>query len=299
MESDRGVLLVGGPDMGKTNYLARLWGAAYKFKTGILRADGLPDDLEHLDAILGSLISGNFAERPNPNEHWHCEIPLKVENDGGFRGKLIVPDCPGEEWQHIYKKNEWSDTWEDRIDGVHGCLCFVRPSSDELRAPLDWMTCWRLFGTGNVDIPTTEETPTQVEMVHWIQCLQYAKRARKSRTAKLRVGVVVSAWDALPGNVRNGSPLQYLESDLPLLHQFIATNAPIYDFATFGVSIAGGDLKADEDFRREYQEGDPFAAGYVIHDLSGQREESLDHTLPVAWAMGLDPLARARQEAGS
>lgn len=295
METERGVLLVGGPDMGKTNFLARVWGAAYKFKAGILRADGLPDDLEHLDSILASLVSGRFAERTNPNEHWHCEIPLKAEQYGGFQGKLVVPDCPGEEWERIYKKNEWSDAWENRIDGVRGCLCFLRPNSKELRAPLDWMTCWKLFGTANVKMPMTEVTPTQVELVHWIQCLGYSKRARKSRIGKLRVGVIISAWDALPGNVKNGTPLAYLGEDFPLLHQFISTNSHAYDFATFGVSIAGGDLKEDKDFLKEYQRGDPYASGYVIHELGGRREKSLDHTLPVAWAMGLDPLSPVSQ----
>lgn len=70
---------------------------------GILQADGPPDDLEHLDAILGDLLSGKFAERTKSDEPWHCEIPLKVENNGGFRGKLIMPDCPGEEWQRVFK----------------------------------------------------------------------------------------------------------------------------------------------------------------------------------------------------
>lgn len=289
METNRGVLMVGGPDMGKTNYLARLWGAVYKLKTGILRADGLPDDLEHLNSILGSLLSGRFAERTKVEDHWHCEIPLKVENGSGFRGKLIVPDGPGEEWRRIYKNNEWSDVWDDLIDSLEGCLCFVRPNSKELRAPLDWMTCWKYFGTGQLENSLADETPTQVEMVHWIQCLRYAQRARKARTGKLRVGVVVSAWDALPGNVRSGTPLEYLERDLPLLHQFMTTNADAYDFAAFGVSIAGGDLKEDEDYRKEYQNGDPFSAGYVIHELGGGRQESLDHTLPVAWAMKLIP----------
>jgi len=298
METNRGVLMVGGPDMGKTNYLARLWRAAYKFKTGILRADGLPDDLEHLDAILGSLLSGRFAERTKHDDHWHCEIPLMVKNQGGFRGKLIVPDCPGEEWRRIYKNNEWSEVWENQIDGVRGCLCFVRPNSKELRAPLDWMTCWKHFGTGKVDLPLTDETPTQVEMVHWVQCLRYAQRARRSQTEKLRVGVVVSAWDALPSDIRNGTPWKYLESDRPLLHQFMSTNAHAYEFAAFGASIAGGDLKEDKDFRKQYQKGDPFSAGYVIHNLRGQREESPDHTLPVAWAMDLVPVASVGQRGG-
>lgn len=299
METDRGVLLVGGPDMGKTNYLARLWGAVYKTKTGILRYDGLPDDLEHLNSILGNLLAGKFAERTKHDEHWHCEIPLKVENDNGFRGKLIVPDCPGEEWRRIYTKNEWSNVWENLIDGVRGCLCFLRPNSSELRAPLDWMTCWKYFGTGDVDIPLADETPTQVELVHWIQCLRYAQRARMSRAGKLRIGVIVSAWDALPGNLKRGTPSMYLKENVPLLHQFMTTNLHTYEFAAFGSSIAGGDLKEDEEFKKEYQAGDPYSAGYVIHELNGQREESSDHTLPVAWAMGLNPAFSESQRGGS
>lgn len=289
MDINRGVLMVGGPDMGKTNYLARLWGAAYKFKSGILCADGLPDDLEHLNTILGSLVNGNFAERTKIDEHWHCEIPLKAQQAGGFRGKLIIPDRPGEEWRGIYTKNEWSEFWENQIDSLSGCLCFIRPNSKELRAPLDWITCWKHLGTGNIDLPFADETPTQVEMVHWIQCLKHAKNSRGVCGEKIRVGVIISAWDALPGDRKSGTPLQYLESNLPLLHQFMSTNSHAYEFAAFGVSIAGGDLEEDEDFRAEYQEIDPFTAGYVIHELSGQRQKSLDHTLPVAWAMGLSP----------
>lgn len=298
MQTDRGVLMVGGPDMGKTNFLGRLWGAAYKSNTGMLRADGLPDELDHLNTILTSLLSGKFAERTKREEHWHCEIPLKMENDGGFRGKLIMPDCPGEEWQSVYKNNEWSDVWENLIDGVRGCLCFIRHNSPEMRAPLDWIKYWKHFRAANVDLPMTDETPTQVEMVHWIQCLRYAQRRRKPHSGKLRVGVIVSAWDALPGNIRNEIPLKYLECDLPLLHQFMATNPQEYEFAAFGVSIAGGDLTDEEGFRKEYQQQDPYSAGYVIHELGGQREESSDHTLPVAWAMGLHRPNSAPQGGG-
>ena len=34
---------------------------------------------------------------------------------------VIVPDSPGEEWRRIYKNNEWSDVWENQIDGLRGC----------------------------------------------------------------------------------------------------------------------------------------------------------------------------------
>lgn len=288
METDRGVLLVGGKGMGKTNFLARLWGAVYKARTGFLLYDGLPDELEHLNTILGSILEGNFAGRTNPGEHWHCEIPLKTADTQGFRGKLIVPDCPGEDWQRIYKNNEWSEVWENLIDNVSGCLFFVRPRAEEFNAPLDWMTCAKIFGTNNVDVPTTSErTPTQVEMVFWMQILRHAQRARNINVDKIRIGVIVSAWDALPGNIKKGKPSSFIESEMPLLHQFMATNTNEYKFACFGASIAGGDLSLEE-YKKKYREGDPYSFGYVIHELRGVFEQTPDHTVPVAWALGLE-----------
>ena len=298
MEKQRGVLLVGGGDMGKSNFLGRFWGSVYRANNGCLCADGLPDDLEHLNSILEDLLAGKFAERTNPNEHWHCEIPLITAGADQFRGKLIVPDCPGEEWRRIYKNNEWSEVWESLIDNVTGCLVFIRPNSKEMRSPLDWITCWKYLDTAEMEAPLADETPTQVEMVYWMQCFRLAQIARSGRDSRLRIGVVVTAWDALPGNVRRSTAAEYVEQNLPLLYQFMVTNTHAYDFATFGVSIAGGDLKLDEEFKKEYQGADPFASGYVIHDFGGAREQSRDHTLPVAWAMGLEVMARPDQRNG-
>jgi hypothetical protein len=161
------------------------------------------------------------------------------------------------------------------------------------------MTCWKHLGTADVEAPLADETPTQVEMVYWMQCLRHAQRARSGRNSRLRIGVVVAAWDALPANDRSRTPAEYLEANMPLLHQFMTTNTHAYEFAAFGTSITGGDLKLDVEFKKEYQEGNPYAVGYVIHELAGVRERSPDHTLPVAWAMGLDVVPQPEQRNGS
>jgi hypothetical protein len=209
-------------------------------------------------------------------------------SDDQFRGNLVVPDCSGEEWRRIYRYREWSSRWEDLIPQIWGCLVFIRPNSDEMRTPLDWMTCCRLFGGGDGDRQGDDEAPTQVEIVDWLQVLRQAHYDRVPGSFRLRVGMVVAAWDALPDDKQRMTPDQYLEENAPLLHQFMHTNDRGYEFAAFGLSVVGGDLKVDEDFKLEYQNGDPHNAGYVIHDLGGDRQKSLDHTLPVAWAMGLD-----------
>lgn len=79
----------------------------------------------------------------------------------------------------------------------------------------------------------------------------------------------------------------------------MTSNSHAYEFTTFGISIAGGDLRFDEEFKKEYHNGDPFSCGYVVHDLRGRCEESPDHTLPVAWAMGLDLWQHSEQRNGA
>ena len=62
------VLLIGGPDAGKTNYLGRLW-IAINSNAGLLRKDGLPDDLAYLEEVANELLQGRFA----PHSSWTAQ----------------------------------------------------------------------------------------------------------------------------------------------------------------------------------------------------------------------------------
>jgi hypothetical protein len=55
------------------------------------------------------------------------------------------------------------------------------------------------------------------------------------------------------------------------------------DVKVFGVSVVGGDLGADPDFRRRFFEGDFDATGYVVEEVDGAVHEEQDLTLPIAW----------------
>jgi hypothetical protein len=164
---------------------------------------------------------------------------------------------------------------------------------------MDWATCIELFGkapektaiavhssTAESEELSSIQTPTQVVLVDWLQFLGRAYRAREGRS-RLRVGIVVSAWDMVPHEQQSFGAEPWLTENLPLLAQFIAANDESFEFAHFGVSTTGGDLKADRVFRQKYLEGEPREAGYVFHCLGGKVQRSTDLTLPVAWAVGL------------
>src|SRR5262249_61462218 len=56
------VVIVGGPDSGKSNYIFRLW-LAINDANGAICADGLPDHLDYLQTGSQSLLRGEFAQK--------------------------------------------------------------------------------------------------------------------------------------------------------------------------------------------------------------------------------------------
>jgi hypothetical protein len=130
--------------------------------------------------------------------------------------------------------------------------------------------------------------PTQVVLIDWLQCLRNAVSARGAGSVRLRVGVVVAAWDRVPREQKEKKPVDYIASNFPMFHNFMLSNDDRYRFECFGVSVAGGDLDNAPGFRDEYLRGSPEQAGYVVHTLCNTVQRTGDHTIPVAWAMGLD-----------
>lgn len=301
MKSDPIVLLIGDTDAGKSNFLFRLW-LAIEAQRGSVVSDGTPSDLEYLRAGALQLLGGEFAGKTSLEVDNQSIIPVKYTREGQtVRGKLVVPDCPGEQWLGIYKKRYWSQAWEDLISESCGCLVFVRADSRQIIAPLDWISYYKQFGTtivpgsgANSSGPNEPAvpgepppTPTQVVLVDWVQCLKQAFTGQLGGSHRPRVGIVVTAWDLVPSDQQELGPMPWLDSNFPLLSQFLQASCQEYVFETFGISVVGGDLK-DETFREQYRSGDPAKAGYVVFRAGNEIRKDPDVTLPVAWAMGQD-----------
>jgi hypothetical protein len=302
--TNNSVLLLGGPDAGKSNFLFRLW-IAIDQGQGVLTKDGLPSDLEYLRGGAERLLEGEFAERTSKEVQERVVVPVKCT--GGVTrtgGTLVVPDAAGEQALGIYRSRQWSAAWEELISSRCSCLAFVRAGSDETVAPLDWATCFEKYGApptpagaggpakqgnGQADDDKAPEPPTQVVMTEWLQFLRRAFTDVVGGAFLPRIGIVVSAWDAVPVDQQPAGPMKYLRDNFPMLNQFIAANYHQFEFQVFGVSIVGGDLTNDEDFKQQYVKGRPADFGYVLHSLSGSATESPDITLPVAWALRVLP----------
>jgi hypothetical protein len=305
------VLLIGGQDAGKSNFLFRLW-LAIEDGRGALMKGGLPQELEYLRTGATCILDGSFAGHTPKEVRERVDVPVSGRDlRAALHGVLTVPDMAGERILAIYKSREWSHEWEELISPHCACLLFIRADSDQNVAPLDWAMCFEAYGAtiGPPDpsdqrreddkknpgelhggAGPTVHPPTQVVLTEWLQFLRRAFTSVVGGAFRPRVGVVVSAWDLVPADQQPAGPAQYIRANFPMLHQFIEASTDRFDFHVFAVSVVAGDLKDDE-FKETYLNGRPQDFGFVMHSLAGQLEMCPDITLPVAWALGALPRA--------
>ena len=289
MSASRSVLLVGGSEAGKSNYIFRLWIALRDRTPRAIMLDGQPDDVEYLAAGADAQLGGAFAGHTPKGTSAVCEIPVIA---AGSPASLIIPDRPGEDWTRIYKDRRWPEEWDHLVDEGTSCLVFLRANGDHV-SPMDWIGLQRVYGSNAVNFEAgrttaASEAPTQIVMIEWFQMLEAVMRKRSGRGARPRMGIIVSAWDSLSCDDRASGPAAFLRRDFRMLSDFLGSSVERLDLRAFGVSLYGGDFDHEETFKRSFhQEGRPQDRGYVVcDDLRGTVETVKDLVAPIAWALG-------------
>ena len=283
MSQEKTVLLVGGSDSGKTNYMGRIW-LAINDNLGGLEVDGTPNDLEYLNDIANHYYKGQFAPHTAHEVRNKVTIPVKTPPGTPLfsQSKLIIPDVSGEEWTNIYKKRGWTEEWESTMSTVTGCLVFVRVDSDLNISPIDWIKWSQLFED---NMQEEIEIPTQVILIDWLQCL-FSVFAEKGNDFLPRIGIIITAYDLIPEDQKALGPDTYLKENFPLFWQFIHANNDKLNIRIFGTSIASGDFNKDPEFRNKFLEN-PKEAGFVVSQSGDAVIIDKNITLPIIWAMGL------------
>jgi hypothetical protein len=297
--SNPAVLLIGGPEAGKSNFLFRAW-THIDSSNGLVEKDGLPSDAEYLRTGAECQLRGKFAGHTSQEVHVISSIPIRLRSDIQKKALFVVPDINGEQINRIYHARKWSYDWESLISESTAYLFFVRVSSQQIIAPLDWITWYSLYCGTPPSTPVadrqdgepakttntavkTPKTPTQVILVDWLQFILKAVRDKHPQPIRARVGIVVAAWDCVPRDFQGG-PSVWIQENMPLLHQFCITNQDIFEFSFFGTSIFSGDPEHDPEFADALSHKDPRTMGYVRY--SSDNRKSDDFTIPIAWALG-------------
>jgi hypothetical protein len=274
-------MLIGGPDSGKTNYLARLWKALQSGSSRLKSVDA--PEIKYVEDALAHLLQGSFAPRSEKNiEESRRDFTVMVATqDGAKRVKVVVPDVTGELWKDAVSSSELPSEWMNQLKESSGALLFVRVHSELNVSPLDWVTARELLKMDWAEPHQEETIPTQVVLCELLRFLQLTLR-RRTDGGLPRVAIVVTAWDRLDAAAKASGPNAYIESEYPLFAGRLEDVTTV-EVKVFGVSVVGGDLEADPEFRQKFFEADLDAAGYVVEQVDGMVREEHDLTLPIAW----------------
>ena len=283
--SSRNVVLIGGPDSGKTNFIGRLW-IALRAGGGALSITGTPNEIKYVEGAVEHLYQGHFAPRTDQNleaDKSSVTIPLMLtENGQQTFAELLVPDIYGEIWKDAVETTELATEWMTQLEGAFGALIFVRVLSEANKAPLDWVTSAELMAHQGGNAQSTD-IPTQVMLCEFLRFLEL--KLPSNRTGqKPRIAVLVTAWDLLDPHRSAAGPRAYIQEEYPLFAGRLR-DLDRFDVSIFAVSIFGGDPQADDGFRDALLDSDVESVGYVRYDGNGVIEESSDITLPIAWAI--------------
>jgi hypothetical protein len=277
----RSIVLLGGPDSGKTNYIGPLW-RALDAEGGVLHAAEQPEDINFVLEITDHIFAGGFAPR---SEHSDArrDFEVVVAATEGPPARIVVPDISGELWRNAVINSEIDSDWMDELERADGALLFVRVGSDQDVRPLDWVTSRTLLERfGDEEEPGL---PTQVMLCELIRFLEVSLANREDGECP-RLSVVVTAWDLVDAEKFQQGPFAYLAREYPLVAGKL-TDLERLDVQIFGLSSVGGDLKHDAAYREAFLNAGPDGHGWVaVDDHDGWRKDS-DITLPIAWAVGL------------
>jgi hypothetical protein len=274
---------MGGPDSGKTNFVGRLW-VALDARTGAIHAAVQPDDIGFVLDTADHLFEGHFAPRTEHADRRDFEVTV-VPAAGGDETKILIPDIRGELWRDAVVNSEISADWMEELKRADGALLFVRVNSELNVSPLDWVTSQRLLQLVGAD-QDRDKLPTQVMLIELMRFLELTLADRPDG-GKPRLSVVVAAWDLVDAETRAAGPEAFIAKEYPMLGGRLRDTSRL-DVQVFGLSVVGGDLTVDEDYRRAFLEAGLDGHGWVYaYDGANDRWKcEPDVTLPVAWVVG-------------
>ena len=275
------VLVLGGPDTGKTHYAGQFLGRLRNDREGILRVrPGGEADLHKFEEVLACLEEGRAAGH-TPAATWtgmRCQLQLRKGDDIS----LEWPDYAGERLAAIVDNRELTADWQASISAAKAWLLFIRLSTlglheDLLTRPSDPIADHAAPQAHNLDGAGWDDRARYVEI---LQMLLFAAGRSTSKPVRApRLAVVFSCWDELD---EQGTPEQMFRDRLPLLHAFIRSTWADSAWSAWGLSSLGRALNPDSRDAEFVKKG-PENFGYVIPP--GRVDQDRDLTAPVAWLL--------------
>ena len=286
MNRSNSIVMIGAPESGKTNYLARVW-EEMRGEKGPLRATRTDDDIVYVMDALSHLLQGKFAPRTEKGVEMvrGCSVEVAWEREGRTeQAELVMPDVNGELWERAVETNELPEEWLQSVRGSVGALVFVRVASSVNRPSLDWVTAGELLRLDGAPEGVSKQgmgIPTDVQLCEFLRFLEYAL-GKGTAVRRPRVAVMVTAWDMVDAGRAQQGPAHYLSEEFPLFAGRLGDVSKV-EVGVFGVSVVGGDF-SDTDFRERFLASEIGEFGFVVGEAVAEQPK-LNVTTPLQWIL--------------
>ena len=284
MSDPANILFVGLPGSGKTTFLAALWHALKdRSSETTLKLTKLSGDRTYLNQIAKEWQE--CSQVPRTNLQSEQVVILHLDGDGFGAFDLSIPDLAGEAFKQQLTERRMARHHDSFVQKATGIILFLHPDFEpgvqitaarslEAELPGTHEEESTVADTGANMIWSPELIPTQVKIVELMQFL--FERAQR----KLRVAIVVSAWDLAISHF--SAPNEFVTRAFPLFQQYLESNDDIFQYSVFGVSAQGGDIRVE----KEKQE--LLGLDDALMRIKVQQGQVIDQdiTKPIAWLMG-------------
>jgi len=276
------IVLLGGPDSGKTHYAGQLYGRLQR-RPGQLRlrpGEATPGDLTALQEVLGCLEGGRAAQHTPVSTWTEVRLPLI---DGRERAMdLSWPDYGGEALRAVFTGRVVPTPWLERITAAQGWIVLIRLKS-EIVYP-DKLE--QLLQQANAKLASNAARATAWDAnARWVELLQLLLHVAGVDTVRRvrqpRLAVVLSCYDELDAGAQD--PAEVLRQRLPLVSAFLASTWRADQMAVWGLSALGRPLAKDASDAEFMQDG-PEYQGWIMPPRGGASDPDLSR--PLAWLLG-------------
>jgi hypothetical protein len=271
------IVLLGGPNSGKTHFAGQLYGRLQR-RPGALqlrKSAGTPSDLSALNEVLRCLEDGQAAEHTPVDTSVEVILPLIGLNGKAF--DLRWPDYGGEQIRSVFDKRAVPERWRLQLEKADGWVLLIRLKS-EVTYP-DALAQLRNLEGQTSNAARAGAWDANARWVELLQILLHVSGVGVGERLKTpRLAVLLSCYDELSVSAEN--PAALLARTLPMVSAFIESNWDADAFSVWGLSALGRPLtkeSADENF---IDEGPEFQ-GWIIDPKGGKPD--FDISRPIAW----------------
>lgn len=276
MITTKRILIIGGPNAGKTHFGGQLYGRL-NARTEHFKITSPPEDLTIFQEVLDNLNEGKSSGHTNVNAHKTFE--LEIEDNTGSKSVFSFPDYGGEQIKAIVNDRRVNKMWKEQIDRCNSWMLFIRPDEvvqieDVVNRGLPDQEVLKNRNEKR-DPMTLSDSAFYVEL---LQILLHVKKIGiKQKISVPKLTVILSCWDLLSTEDQKKLPKEVLQDKLPGLFSFITGVWKEDVLDIMGLSSIEKSL-SNKDSDQEYVKKGPENFGYIITP-DGKKENDLTLTI--------------------